>query len=192
MMSVKAPPKIVNVLALDKICRTVCAFGGDRNNAYHEIQPGLILGDATLAANITKLKKLKVTHVVNVAQHDMFSTIYRPGQNNPYEDYEIQYFGIPADDDPAFDLSPFFQPTADFIDDAIREGGTVYVHCLFGISRSTTIVVSFLMQKRRLSALDALKAVRIVRRVNPNKGFMQQLVDLNFKLYPASCENCQK
>ena len=38
----------------------VCAFGGDRNRSYHEIFPGLLLGDATVAANITKLKQLKV------------------------------------------------------------------------------------------------------------------------------------
>lgn len=143
-----------------------------------------MLGDATVAANITKLKQLKVTHVVNVAQEDMFSTIYRPGESNPYEDYGIQYYGIAADDEPSFDLSPFFEPTADFIDDAIKGGGVVYVHCLFGISRSTTIVVSFLMQKRRLLVTDALKAVRLVRRVNPNKGFMQQLIDLHNKLNP--------
>ena len=31
------------------------------------------------------------------------------------------------------------------------------------------------MQKRGLKVTDALKAVRLVRRVNPNKGFMQQL-----------------
>ena len=47
--------------------------------------------------------------------------------------------GIPADDDPSFDLSPFFESTATFIDEAIKGGGVVYVHCLFGISRSTTI-----------------------------------------------------
>ena len=38
----------------------VCAFGGDTNRAHHEIFPGLLLGDATVAANMTKLKKLKV------------------------------------------------------------------------------------------------------------------------------------
>lgn len=175
---------IIDVCELDRICKTMCAFGGDRNRAFHEIFPGLILGDATVAANISKLKQLKVTHLVNVAQDDMFSTIYRPGETNPYEDYGIQYFGIPADDDPSFDLSPFFESTANFIEDAIKSGGVVYVHCLFGISRSTTIVVSYLVQKRGLLVTDALKAVRLVRRVYPNKGFMQQLVDLHHKLNP--------
>lgn len=181
--SAKKTKRPIDVCELVRICKTICAFGGDTNRAHHEIFPGLLLGDATVAANMTKLKKLKVTHVVNVAQHDMFSTIYRPGENNPYQDYGIQYFGIPADDDPSFDLAPFFEPTANFIDDAIKAGGVVYVHCLFGISRSTTIVVSFLMQKRRLLVTDALKSVRLVRRVYPNRGFMQQLVDLHHKLY---------
>ena len=45
-------------------------------------------------------------------------------------------------------------------------------------------VVSYLMQKRGLKVTDALKAVRLVRRVNPNKGFMQQLIDLHHKLHP--------
>jgi len=184
-MSAAKKNAIIDVCELDRICRTICAFGGDRNRAYHEIFPGLLLGDATVAANITKLKQLKVTHVVNVAQEDMFSTIYRPGEKNPYEDYDIKYFGIPADDDPSFDLSPFFESTANFIEDGIKSGGVVFVHCLFGISRSTTIVVSFLMQKRKLLVTDALKAVRLVRRVHPNRGFMQQLIDLHHRLNPA-------
>jgi len=186
MQGVAAKKRPVDVCELDRICKSICAFGGDRNRAHHEIFPGLLLGDATVAANITKLKQLKVTHVVNVAQEDMFSTIYRPGETNPYQDHGIQYFGIPADDDPSFDLSPFFETTANFIDDAIKSGGVAYVHCLFGISRSTTIVVSYLMQKRGLLVTDALKAVRLIRRVNPNKGFMQQLIDLHHKLNPAT------
>jgi len=64
--------------------------------------------------------------------------------------------------------------------------GKLYVHCISGVSRSATIVLAFLMLKRELSLMDALKLVREKRKILPNDGFLQQLVALNTKLYGTS------
>lgn len=50
------------------------------------------------------------------------------------------------------------------------------VHCWAGVSRSTTIVISFLMAEHGMSLNDATEHVRKQRWfINPNPGFKNQL-----------------
>ena len=50
------------------------------------------------------------------------------------------------------------------------------MHCYAGVSRSSTIVISFLMKKLNWSFKKALDYVRKKRWViNPNPGFVRQL-----------------
>ncbi|CAG0913222.1 unnamed protein product [Notodromas monacha] len=81
-----------------------------------------------------------------------------------------------------FRLAPFFRDTADFIDEALSSGGKVIVHCKQGISRSSTLVVAFLMLKRGMATQEALTIIRSKREVMPNEGFLQHLRDLNERL----------
>jgi len=57
-----------------------------------------------------------------------------------------------------------------------RAQGNVAVHCAQGKSRSTTIVVAYLMAKLKLGADGALKVVKSKRpEAEPNPAFMAQL-----------------
>jgi protein-tyrosine phosphatase len=58
----------------------------------------------------------------------------------------------------------------------------VLVHCKEGVSRSATVALAFLMQKRRLTVKDALRQVHDRRDICPNDGFLQKLCDLNDQL----------
>jgi protein-tyrosine phosphatase len=60
----------------------------------------------------------------------------------------------------------------------------VLVHCHAGVSRSSTIVISYLMRKYiNFSLNDALKFVKSKRPIiKPNKGFMKQLQKYEDKL----------
>jgi len=61
--------------------------------------------------------------------------------------------------------------------------GNVLVHCFAGVSRSSTIVISYLMKKLNWSYREALEHVRKQRWVvNPNPGFVRQLKRLETKL----------
>jgi len=52
------------------------------------------------------------------------------------------------------------------------------VHCLAGISRSVTVTVAYLMQKRQWSLNDAYDFVKQRKNnVSPNFNFMGQLLD---------------
>lgn len=61
--------------------------------------------------------------------------------------------------------------------------GKVLVHCREGYSRSTTLVLAYLMTCCHMTVQDALRHVRRLREVGPNEGFLQQLCDYNEDLW---------
>lgn len=48
-----------------------------------------------------------------------------------------------------------------------------------GISRSATIVIAYLMIKKRLRAKEAIERVKKARDIQPNNGFLKQLAQLD-------------
>ena len=53
---------------------------------------------------------------------------------------------------------------------------------LVGVSRSCTIAVSYLMQKKGMSVEEAMVTVKKNRDVHPNTGFLAKLVELDEQL----------
>lgn len=66
--------------------------------------------------------------------------------------------------------------------DAVQFTGKVLVHCMMGISRSSTCAIVYLMINRKMTASDAIRTVRLRRDIRPNDGFLQQLADLDNEL----------
>jgi protein-tyrosine phosphatase len=67
----------------------------------------------------------------------------------------------------------------DTIDSYLSHNQRVVVNCFAGISRSTSIVLAYIMYKYKLTLLESLQFVRSKRSiVNPNPGFLQQLKNL--------------
>jgi len=60
--------------------------------------------------------------------------------------------------------------------------GRVFVHCLMGVSRSSTLVLAFLMICEDLTLMEAVKSVRQHRDICPNPGFLNQLRHLDMSL----------
>ena len=149
---------------------------------YNEVYPGIILGDGTTALCAMKLRSIGVTHVLNTAWGRDRSFGLINTSKNFYKAAGIQFYGIEAIDVPSFSLKRFFQETADFIDEALLSGGKVYVHCQMGISRSSTIVLAYLMIKKGWTAQEAVRTVRARRQIIPNDGFLRQLCQLNEEL----------
>ena len=85
------------------------------------------------------------------------------------EDFKTQYIFL--DDHPDADIAAYFETAHKFIDRNIT-----VVHCQAGISRSPTIVISYLMKKLGLSFREALDFCQKARPiVSPNIGFCHQL-----------------
>ena len=86
-------------------------------------------------------------------------------------------------DVPWENLGRHFMESANFIKNAIKDGGTVFVHCWAGISRSTSCIIAYLMLHYGMNYAKALGVVRQGRHfVNPNPGFRKQLLEFEQKL----------
>lgn len=57
------------------------------------------------------------------------------------------YMHIKEKDCPSANLYQHFEPAIDFINKATNDGGRVLVHCHEGVSRSATIVISYLIKQ---------------------------------------------
>ena len=58
----------------------------------------------------------------------------------------------------------------------VEEGARVLVICWAGVSRSATLVLAFLMQYRKMTLRGAVRQLKLVRNIQPNRGFLVQLV----------------
>lgn len=138
----------------------------------------LYLGALTAARNLKWLQHAGVTHILSVMQ-DWTSANIGAGCRNPTEykfDLGLKRKYVPVQDNYSTDLRRHFSPCFHWIDEALRGGGTVLVHCHMGISRSSTIVCSYLMRKNQQSLDHILDDLRKKRRcVCPNDSFMAQL-----------------
>ncbi|KAL7306943.1 hypothetical protein TKK_0000702 [Trichogramma kaykai] len=146
-----------------------------------EVYPGVFIGDGQTACNKQYLcNRIHVTHVLNAAEGKSFGYVNTDAKY--YADTGIEYMGCHMIDAPSTNISQYFYPAADFIDNALRKGGRVYVHCVQGVSRSATLVVAYLMIKKGMLASEALRTVTLARNIQPNSGFLRQLADLDNSL----------
>lgn len=71
-----------------------------------------------MSHNKLGLWQLGVTHVLNAAHGKLCCK-----GNEDFYGTTVKYYGVPANDLPTFDLSPFFHPAAEFIHCALSSGG---------------------------------------------------------------------
>merc|ERR1712216_764656 len=70
-----------------------------------------------------------------------------------------------------------------FVDASIKAGGRALVHCAAGISRSSTIVLAYLVAHHNVSLRRAFELTRQARPVVwPNLGFMRILLRWEIRL----------
>ncbi|XP_056251042.1 dual specificity protein phosphatase 13A family protein isoform X1 [Seriola aureovittata] len=93
-----------------------------------EVWPHLYLGDMFMSHDKFGLWQLGITHVLNAAHGKLCCK----GSDDFYGT-TVKYFGVPANDLPTFDLSPFFYPATEFIHLALTSGGT----CMLDNTRVT-------------------------------------------------------
>ncbi|XP_063235066.1 dual specificity protein phosphatase MPK-4, partial [Bacillus rossius redtenbacheri] len=131
------------------------------------IEEGLWLGNLTAATNVEVLQSHRIDHIVTVDSCPLPKKITMlPGVNTMY----IQVTDLPRED-----LLTYFEETFEFIKEG-QAKGVVLVHCYFGVSRSATIVIAYVMKKYQLSFADAFERVKAQRQyVGPNPGFQSQL-----------------
>uniref|UniRef100_A0A0G4G6F4 protein-tyrosine-phosphatase n=1 Tax=Chromera velia CCMP2878 TaxID=1169474 RepID=A0A0G4G6F4_9ALVE len=147
-----------------------------------EVLPGLYLGSEAAVGQIAIRNSLGITHILSL-MHRLPPTYPRDLVSKFVEIY----------DDPDDSILKVLQDCIDFIDRGLetrgvdtdasmgecREGqrGKVLVHCSFGISRSSSVVIGYLMVKRTWPFQQAFEFVKSKRAyIMPNEGFERQLL----------------
>jgi protein-tyrosine phosphatase len=139
-----------------------------------EVIPGaLFISGHQVAGNFDLLKHHKITHIVNTAADVC---------ENKFPD-DFQYLTYYLKDTNGEDISLHFYRTLSWISDALSQNGRVMVHCREGVSRSSTMIIAYLMWVNHIQFEQAHQMVRDVRPIcNPNTGFTCCLLQLAKKL----------
>ena len=93
---------------------------------------------------------------------------------------DFNYHQIPLEDKTEQDISKFFAEAWDFIEGELSKSpdSRIFVHCYAGVSRSSSIVISYLMKKFNMKYQQAFDVVKMRRpSIYPNEAFVLQLKD---------------
>lgn len=90
--------------------------------------------------------------------------------------YAVSYMHVPLHDHNQQEIVSYIDSTNNFITSQLENGNRVLVHCYAGVSRAPSIVIAYL-KSLGLSFHEAFDLVKRKRQViNPNIGFIYQLV----------------
>ena len=130
-----------------------------------QITETIFLGNIDAAFNKKKLKQLGIKKVLTVMS----------AFGNHYSPHEFIHKSIDVDDDFRTNIICHFKECILFIEGKDK----IFVHCAAGMSRSPTIVIAYIMWKRKLRLNEAIKFVKEKRSIiSPNDNFMNQLKTL--------------
>ena len=129
----------------------------------------LYLGDIRTSFMRDKLKELGITHILMVGY---FMTPLFPD--------DFKYENIEVNDNRSDNILKHLIKGIKFIE----ESSICYTHCQLGKSRSATIVIAYVMYKKKIHFSEAFDFVKDKRSiVFPNEGFQYQLEDFDIILY---------
>lgn len=134
----------------------------------------IYLGSDAVARDREALRVNGITHVLNCV-----------GFVCPeYFKRELNYKTLWLQDSPCEDITSLLYDVFDYFEDVKEQGGKVFVHCCQGVSRSTSLVIAYLMWRERSSFEDAFQDVKTARGVtNPNMGFACQLLQCQKRVH---------
>jgi len=97
-----------------------------------------------------------------------------------YKKYELE-------DNSEQDISKYFEEACEFLEEARKKSKNTLVHCIQGISRSTSFVIAYLILKQNMTLREAYNFVLSKRSIiKPNPGFMSQLIKLDVRVHGIS------
>jgi len=133
-----------------------------------QITDQLFLGSQYNLLGLKKLKAMGITAIVNMRTHNTYGDAAHEG---------IRYLHLPTVDNTAPSLKTLMKG-ADFIDNEIKNGGKVYVHCRQGLGRGPTIAMAYLI-KTGMTYEDAYATIKKVRIfINPQRSQVKMLKEL--------------
>ncbi|KAJ4971685.1 hypothetical protein NE237_004784 [Protea cynaroides] len=134
----------------------------------------IYVGGDAVAKNRDILRQNGITHVLNCV-----------GFVCPeYFKSDLVYKTLWLQDSPSEDITSILYDVFDYFEDVRELGGRVLVHCCQGVSRSTSLVIAYLMWREGQSFDDAFQYVKAARGIaNPNMGFTCQLLQCQKRVH---------
>ena len=162
--------KMLKLINMIKLSSTIKILKDD--NTPVEIIPHLFLGSIGSASNLKQLQNFKITHIVCCAL----------GVKNFFPD-KFKYYNINILDSEKENIKIYFDESFNFIDKAIKKGGNVLVHCHAGVSRSSSILIAYIIKSQKINLEKALETIKAKReKASPNLGFLKQLKEYEKEL----------
>ena len=156
-----------SVLTLFPEMKYVEEYEYQKPREFSPILPNLYLSSMKAASDARLLETLQISAIINLAP------TLCPNHFEKYVDFP--YLTIYEEDRPDTDLYQYFNIAFRFIERYSKTSG-VLVHCAAGISRSSTIIIAYVMKKLGLSFVEAFDYVHQRHpNTDPNIGFICQL-----------------
>ncbi|CAI5520217.1 unnamed protein product [Closterium sp. Naga37s-1] len=131
------------------------------------VLPHVYVGSDAVARDRGILRQSGITHVVNCV--GFVCPEYFP--------HDITYKTLWLQDNTSEDIQCVLYDVFDFVNEVKQVNGRVFVHCCQGVSRSTSLVIAYLMWAQQVEFEDAFRVVKDIRGVaSPNMGFACQLL----------------
>ena len=133
-----------------------------------KILPFLFLGGQEVTTEKAMMKSLNISHIVSLCS-----------ESRPHFPEDFVYLNLGIADSPQANILKVLEPSFEAINAAKNAGGCCLVHCQVGMSRSSAVVLAYLLKHAETPTLfDAFARIKKLRPVTaPNIGFMEQLVD---------------
>lgn len=140
-----------------------------------EIIPGLYLGSFSAALCHEGLKEHKIEYILSTVDvHPIYPNDF---------DYKI----LPYRDSVSENILSNLDEGVEYINESLKNGN-VLVHCFYGVSRSSSLIIAYLIKHHGHSFDSALKLIKEKRPIaNPNQSFRTQLKGLNKDILKAWC-----
>ena len=134
---------------------------------YNEIiKDFLYISGYKTASTISDLRNLKITNIINCSG-DLCENLYFS---------DISYLTLNIRDNVSENIECLFFKCINYINEAKEKNGRVLIHCYKGVSRSVSIIISYLIFLHKWSYDEAFDFVQLKRPIaNPNIGFYLQL-----------------
>jgi hypothetical protein len=119
------------------------------------------------------LSEIGVKFVMNVAAHDTGSCSY--GDGIEFEEHRC------IEGDETFSMLPFIRRGVELYRQCMDSGKPLFVHCLMGINRSSSVIVGIIMAIKRIPLEDAIAYVREHRRY-ASPSYIRELLEFEREL----------
>ena len=146
----------------------------------NQILPNLFLGDIEASQDLESLKEHKIQNIISVLAQTEFHVP------------TTHHLLITLNDGQPF-TPPELEKGVNFIKKAIEKEEGILVHCMAGISRSTTLISAYLMKELHFTPDKAIKFIQGKREIiDPAYFTFQSAINWVYPDKSMICQNCNK